>query len=323
MASSAAVFAGAIPADQPRGGVPWTIWAGRRSHHLRVDRRRVGCRLAPLDRARFLPLLAAYRHLRVRHYRRRGLRLPHLLHHIRTLSSPAQRKRSSCWDFARRWVLFIAAWGGIAMIVSAPFDNWWHAAYGLDVKIISPPHTLLILGVRGVSIGVMFLVLAALNRAGNIANQSAADAARYRTLRNIFLYLGGVMITGQMFFLLEPTWDVKLHSVAAYIAMGIALPVTFGVISRGVRRPLGLYDSRCDLHGVRARRTLGVPPGPRLAETRPGLLPGHAPDPRALSDPDRSSLRSRWICSGPACATGKRGRSRLSPASCSRSFWSR
>ena len=45
---------------------------------------------------------------------------------------------------------FIAAWGGIAMLVSAPFDNWWHAAYGLDVKIISPPHTLLVLGIRGV-----------------------------------------------------------------------------------------------------------------------------------------------------------------------------
>ena len=24
---------------------------------------------------------------------------------------------------------FIAAWGGIAMLTSAPFDNWWHAAY--------------------------------------------------------------------------------------------------------------------------------------------------------------------------------------------------
>src|SRR6266851_5033471 len=25
---------------------------------------------------------------------------------------------------------FIAAWGGLAMVTSAPFDNWWHAAYG-------------------------------------------------------------------------------------------------------------------------------------------------------------------------------------------------
>ena len=60
---------------------------------------------------------------------------------------------------------FVAAWGGIAMLASAPFDNWWHAAYGLDVKIISPPHTLLILGIRAISVGVLFLILAAMNRA--------------------------------------------------------------------------------------------------------------------------------------------------------------
>jgi len=37
-------------------------------------------------------------------------------------------------------------WGAIAMLTSAPFDDWWHNAYGLDVKILSPPHTLLVLG---------------------------------------------------------------------------------------------------------------------------------------------------------------------------------
>ena len=128
---------------------------------------------------------------------------------------------------------FIAAWGGIAMMVSAPFDNWWHAAYGLDVKIISPPHTLLLLGVRAVSMGVLFLVLAALNRAAAEVEHSAADAARYRTLQGIFLYLGGFFIVGQMFFLLEPTWDIALHTASAYIAMGLALPIAFGIIARG------------------------------------------------------------------------------------------
>jgi hypothetical protein len=122
---------------------------------------------------------------------------------------------------------FIAAWGGIAMLTSAPFDNWWHNAYGLDVKIISPPHTLLILGMRGVSAGVMFLILAAMNRA-----ESAGDEHGHTVLRRVFLYLGGLMITGQMFFLFEYTWDVVLHTTAAYIAMGIGLPVAFAMISR-------------------------------------------------------------------------------------------
>src|SRR6187402_759537 len=30
-------------------------------------------------------------------------------------------------------------WGAIAMITSAPFDDWWHNSYGLDVTILSPP----------------------------------------------------------------------------------------------------------------------------------------------------------------------------------------
>jgi hypothetical protein len=115
--------------------------------------------------------------------------------------------------------VFLAGWGGLAMLTSAPFDNWWHNAYGLDVKIVSPPHTLLILGIRGVAIGMMFLILAAMNRAAE------AGDANFKQLRALFLYLSGLMVGGQMFFLQEYTWDVKLHQALAYIAMGIGLPV--------------------------------------------------------------------------------------------------
>ena len=130
---------------------------------------------------------------------------------------------------------FMAAWGGIAMLTSAPFDNWWHNAYGLDVKIISPPHTLLILGIRMVSVGVMFLILAAMNRIGDPATGNvriAEDAAAYKTLRWMFLYMGGLMLIGQMFFVTEETWDIMLHTVSAYSVMAIAVPVSFAVITR-------------------------------------------------------------------------------------------
>src|ERR1700734_1733025 len=93
---------------------------------------------------------------------------------------------------------FIAAWGGIAMLTSAPFDNWWHAAYGIDVKIVSPPHTLLILGVRAVAIGVLFLILAAMNRA-----QAASESASFKSLQRLLIFTGGLAVAGQMFFLLE------------------------------------------------------------------------------------------------------------------------
>ena len=121
---------------------------------------------------------------------------------------------------------FLAAWGGVAMLTSAPFDNWWHAAYGLDVKIVSPPHTLLILGIRGVAVGVLFLILAEMNRA------RAAGRTNFSSLQRLFLYLGGLMVGGQMFFLMEYTWDVELHSASAYVAMGIALPLTFALLAK-------------------------------------------------------------------------------------------
>jgi hypothetical protein len=122
---------------------------------------------------------------------------------------------------------FIAAWGGIAMLTSAPFDNWWHNAYGLDVKIISPPHTLLILGVRAVGVGVMFLILAAMNRA-----DAAGDTLTRRAYDLVFLFLGGLMVNGQMFFLMETTWAGVMHTRVAYTSMAIGLPVLFALLAR-------------------------------------------------------------------------------------------
>src|ERR1700685_614931 len=125
--------------------------------------------------------------------------------------------------------IFLAGWGCVAVLTSAPFDNWWHNAYGLDVKIVSPPHALLILGLRGISTGVMFLILAAMNRAAD------TDAGGFKRLQRLFLYVGGLAIVGQMFFLQEYTWDVELHQAQAYIAMGIALPFFFAAFWQASR----------------------------------------------------------------------------------------
>jgi hypothetical protein len=124
---------------------------------------------------------------------------------------------------------FICAWGGFTMITSAPFDDWWHNAYGLDVKIVSPPHTLLILGIRAVSLGVFFLILATMNRA------NAEGARSFSTLQKLLLYLGGLTVGGQMFFLQEFTFDVQQHRALAYIATAIAVPVVLAMLSQASR----------------------------------------------------------------------------------------
>ena len=152
-------------------------------------------------------------------------------------SSPLRDSSVSVLGFRAPLGAFVAAWGGLCMLTSAPFDNWWHAAYGLDVKIVSPPHTLLILGMRAISVGILFLTLAAMNRAADpsLAGTDTADRSTFRKLQRTLLYIGGLTVGGQMFFLQEYTWDVKLHQVAAYTAMAIAIPIVFATFHEASR----------------------------------------------------------------------------------------
>ena len=50
------------------------------------------------------------------------------------------------------------------MITSAPFDDWWHNAYGLDVKILSPPHVVLAIGIFAVEVGALVLIASLMNK---------------------------------------------------------------------------------------------------------------------------------------------------------------
>ena len=95
---------------------------------------------------------------------------------------------------------WVAMWGAVAMITSAPFDDWWHNAYGVDVKIISPPHALLGLGMLGISVGALLLGLAHQNR----AHDRLGDA--------LFIYIGGIFLTLGSVFVMEFTTPNLQHS---------------------------------------------------------------------------------------------------------------
>ena len=230
MSTSVASFASDFPGGAKRPAtVPWTIWAGV----LAVTSSSIGGSWdvawhRSIGRDSFLtaPHLAIYACGVIA-----AIVCGYLILYT-TFGRSQQLKRESVTVLGFRAPLgaFLAAWGGIAMLTSAPFDNWWHNAYGLDVKIISPPHTLLILGIRGVSVGVQFLILAAMNRAAQ--HTRPGDEALHGTLQKIFLYMGGLMIVGQMFFLQEEDWDILLHRASAYTALAVGLPVAFALLSR-------------------------------------------------------------------------------------------
>jgi len=127
---------------------------------------------------------------------------------------------------------FMAAWGGICLLVSAPFDNWWHSAYGLDVRFVSPPHLMVSLGLWFVMMGSILLVLSYLNRA------AAGDAGYgFRKMQRLMLYMGGLVVIEQMFVCFSYTWDAKLHQATPYVAVGLFLPIALGVFWTTTRHP--------------------------------------------------------------------------------------
>jgi len=134
-----------------------------------------------------------------------------------TVATGAPEREASVriWGLRAPLGAFICAWGGLAMLTSAPFDNWWHSAYGLDVKIFSPPHTVLDSGILAIQIGGMVLIMGARNRATGATRQK---------LDRIFLFLGGMMISLAMTLVWEYTYRVFLHSSRSYIAVSVVAP---------------------------------------------------------------------------------------------------
>jgi hypothetical protein len=120
------------------------------------------------------------------------------------------------WGFRGPLGAFIAAWGGIAMLTSAPFDDWWHNAYGLDVKILSPPHTVLALGILAVQIGALHLVLGQMNR---------AEGRARRPLEWIYIYLCGMAVVNMGTVTLEYQGRTMMHSAVYYRTAAIAYPL--------------------------------------------------------------------------------------------------
>src|SRR6185503_18423444 len=126
------------------------------------------------------------------------------------------------WGLSGPIGAFISAWGGVAMLVSAPFDDWWHNAYGLDVKIISPPHMVLAAGFFGIEFGAVMLLAAFMNRSN--------DDAR-RPLQKLFLYVGGTNICESLLLKMEYIGRPHMHSALFYIAVALGTPAMLVAIA--------------------------------------------------------------------------------------------
>src|SRR6202041_3071183 len=122
----------------------------------------------------------------------------------------AQSNGVRVWGFRGPVGAFLTAWGGVTMVSSAPFDNWWHNSFGLDVEILSPPHVVLGQGILGVSVGTLLMVAARRNRAQGLARER---------LTRLMCLVGGLMIALHTILLEELIQPSMMHSAMFYRAV--------------------------------------------------------------------------------------------------------
>jgi hypothetical protein len=111
-------------------------------------------------------------------------------------------------------------WGTMAMLFSAPFDNWWHKAYGLDVEILSPPHTVLAGGMYAVALGSFFLVLSHQNRTGG------------RVGSLLFVHAAGVLLVMASIIITEKSFPNQQHGSFFYEVAAAIYPLYLVIAAR-------------------------------------------------------------------------------------------
>jgi hypothetical protein len=130
------------------------------------------------------------------------------------------------WGFRGPLGAWVCIWGAFAMIASRPFDDWWHNAYGLDVEILSPPHTVLAAGIIAIQMGAMLMVLSRQNNVG-------ADSA---VLKLLLAYSGGVLILMMATLATEEiTFPNVQRSAQFYLVSAGIFPLFLVGISRSSR----------------------------------------------------------------------------------------
>ena len=154
-----------------------------------------------------------------------GLSCAWLILHTTFAGDGASQERSvKIWGLRGPLGAFIGAWGGFCMLTSAPFDNWWHDSYGLDVTILSPPHVVLLLGIFVMGAGGLVLTTGQMN----LSSGQSRDK-----FNQILLYNGSLLLCLLLMLGYEYIGDQTLmHSAIYYRVLGMIAPVVLVGIAR-------------------------------------------------------------------------------------------
>ena len=213
--------------------------------------------------------------------------------------SPLRDASVKVWGFRGPLGAWVCIWGAVAMLTSAPFDDWWHNAYGLDVQIISPPHMVLAAGFFSTIFGAMFLLAARQNR-------TKSEVA----LNIMYAYTGGVLILMLVILTMEYMFPNKQHSQEFFNVSAIVFPFALTMIgkSSGLPWPATTASLIFTIHRLLIIWVLPLFPGePQLAPIYREITHFVAPPfPPLLIVPSvaidyilkKANLKNDWLAAG-------------------------
>lgn len=143
-------------------------------------------------------------------------------------SSPTEKAYGvTFWGFRGPLGAWLCIWGTLMMITSAPFDDWWHNAYGLDVKIMSPPHMVLAWGMIAIQVGAILM---------SLARQNRAEPAEQRRLSLLYAASAGILLTMHATVLMEyAAFPNDMHATRFYRLTAIGVPAILVATARPSR----------------------------------------------------------------------------------------
>ena len=124
---------------------------------------------------------------------------------------------------------WVAIWGALAMITSAPLDDWWHNAYGLDVEILSPPHCVLAAGMFGIALGALLSIVSWQNRRPEGSRAWAGVLSAWAV---------GILLAMAATFLSDYSYPNRQHGAAFYQVSAASYPLYLLATARSVKCPL-------------------------------------------------------------------------------------
>ncbi|MDB5240840.1 MAG: hypothetical protein JWP57_1465 [Spirosoma sp.] len=128
-----------------------------------------------------------------------------------------------------------SVWGALAMLTSAPFDDWWHNTYGLDVQILTPPHTILAIGIMTLQFGAMVGVLSLQNRyREQEALSQTKDSRKATRLKWLFAISAGLLLTMLFTLVSESMGRHESHNSSYYTIGAIILPFYLLAVGRAL-----------------------------------------------------------------------------------------